>query len=328
MFTSEFEGVQAEGQLAALQERSLDQRPAMTTPFPSINALFHRNGVHPGELVVLGGRKGTRKTCVALTWTAHLLREGVPVGFLTLDESLAMYVVKLMSALYRIPAEVIEEGWGDHPDVQGLKERYIVEAANLTMSRGVRPTFEQLQRWLDEAEVDGERPRVVFCDYTSLLAHQDMAESERVRRLFEELQVWTRENDITVVTLHQAGRTDEGVAKKYHGDTPMTAEGLLYSGEQQADIILSTYRPAMNPLGNMSRNIAEIVMGNSFDEEKWADACARVRRYERSTMLQVLKNRPSTKGEWFEGSELHSPNESQYIEEKGQGVTDRAEWTS
>ena len=138
--------------------------------------------------------------------------------------------------------------------------------------------------------------------------------------------MWTRENELVTVALHQAGRTDEGVSKKYHGDTPMTSEGLLYGGEQQADIILSTYRPALNPLGNMSRTIAEMVLGDTFDEEKWLDAKGRVERYRKSTMLQLLKNRPSTKGEWFEGDELYSPNESQYIEEKGEAVSDSAEW--
>lgn len=323
---SEFEGVVVEAQLAALEQRSLDSRPALTTPFSSINALLHRGGCHGGELVVLGGRKGTRKTCVALSWAAHLLRAGVPVGFLTLDESLAMYVVKLMSAIFRFPPDYIEDNW-DKYDVREVRTAYADMAKNLTMSQGARPTLSSLQRWLDMAEVEGERPRVVFCDYTSLLVHYRGRETERVPRLFEELQVWTGENDLVTVALHQAGRTDEGVSKKYHGDTPMTAEGLLYGGEQQADIILGTYRPALNPLGNMSLAIAQMVLGDNFDEEKWADARARVYRYKKSTMLQVLKNRPSTKGEWFEGAELWSPDESQYIEEKGDAVSDAAEWT-
>lgn len=321
-----FEGVGVEGQLAALETRALDTRPGMTTPFSTMNRLFHREAVHPGELVVLGGRKGTRKTCVALTWTAHLLRSGVPVGFLTLDESLPMYVVKLMSAMYGASPEYIETHWRE-PDVQKWRTDYEEAAAGLTMSRGVRPTLADLQNWLEMADVGGMTPRVVFCDYGSLLEKGWGKENERVARLFEELQVWTRTNDLVTVVLHQAGRTDEGTSKKYHGDTPMTAEALLYGGEQQADIILATYRPALNMLGNMSKPIAEMVLGDNFDDEKWADAVARTRRYKNSTMLQLLKNRPSTKGEWFEGTELVSPNDSQYIEEKGDSVTDTGSWT-
>lgn len=322
---SVFEGVGSDGQLAALEARALDTRPSITTPFPSINKLLHREGAHPGELVIIGGRKGTRKTCVTLGWVAHLLLTQVPVGFVTLDESLAMYVVKLMSAAFRTSAEYIEEHWQSE-EVERLRKEYAELTKDLTMSKGVRPNITQLQRWLDEAEVERERPRVVFMDYANLLGSFRGRSTERIPQLFEDLAVWTEQNELVSVVLHQAGRTDEGVSKKYHGDTPMTAEGLLYGGEQYADIILATYRPEMNYLGNLSITMAQVVMGDSFDEQKWADARARVKRYAGSTMLQLLKNRPSTKGEWFEGDELTSPDTSQYIEEKGEAVSDRGEW--
>jgi len=138
-----FESVGVERQLDALSARALDPRPSLTTPFPSLNALLHRGGVHPGELVVLGGRKGTRKTCVTLSWAVHLLRQDVPVGILTLDESLAMYVSKLMSALFRVPSEYIEAEW-ESPDVRGLREQYESLASKLTLSEGVRPNIAAL----------------------------------------------------------------------------------------------------------------------------------------------------------------------------------------
>lgn len=323
---SSFEGVGAEEQLAALERRALDDREAITSPFPSLNKLLHRGGFHGGNLVVLGGRKGTRKTAVTMTWAIHALRANVPVGFLTLDESLEMYVSKLMSVVAQRPSDWIEENWHS-PEVRSIREEYEELAKLLTLSRGVRPTLTQLQEWLIDAEMERGAPRLVFLDYLSLLVHYRGHESTRIANLFEDLQVWTHDNDLVVVALHQAGRTDEGVSKKYHGDTPMTAEGLLYGGEQQSDVILGTYRPAMNQLGNMSKSIAEMIMGDGFDEEKWTDAKARVRQYQRSTFLQLLKNRPSTKGENFEGVELWSPNESQFLCEKGESVDDAANWT-
>ncbi len=239
------------------------------------------------------------------------------MGILTLDESLPMYVSKLMSVMTKLPSDKLEDPntW-DHPPMLRARKEYEETARGLTLSSGVRPNFTNLQEWLEFSDLEGERPRVVFCDYTSLLVHYRQSESERVPRLFEELQVWTKANDLVVITLHQSGRTDEGYSKKSHGDVPGTAEGLLYGGEQQADIILATYRPALNMLGNMSQPIAELVMGDNFDEDKWQDARSRVIRYKSSTFLQLLKNRPSTKGEWFEGCELNSPNESQFLEER------------
>jgi len=320
-----FEGVFSDGQLAALGERALDARPALSMPFPALEDYLHRGGCHPGELVVLGGRKGTRKTCVMLSWAVHLLRQNVNVGVVTLDESLAMYVSKLMSVVFQVPSDFIEDNW-DSPRIREMRDEYEALARGLTLTTGARPNMASLQQWLEETTVHDRTPRVVFIDYLSLLVAFRARPTERIPQLFEELQVWTRANDLVTVVLHQAGRTDEGVSKKYHGDTPMTAEGLLYGGEQQADIILGTYRPGLNPLGNMSPTIAEMVLGDSYDEEKHNEAMARVRRFKNSTFLQLLKNRPSTKGEWFEGVELHSPNDSQYIEERGDGVNDSAEW--
>lgn len=320
----EFEGVGVEGQLAALEARALDPRPGVDTPFPGLNDLLFRQAFHPGELVVFGGRMHTRKTAVALNLVVHCLKQGVPVGFLTLDESLAMYTSKLMSAMSGVESEFIENHWNDE-QVTAIRREYTDAAKLLTMSEGVRPNFTQLQAWLEMADVETERPRVVFIDYTSLLVHYRGKENERVMRLMEELQVWTHDNELVVVALHQAGRQDEGASKRYHGDTPMTAEALLYGGEAQADVILATYRPANNQLGNMGRDQAEMILGDSFDEEKWEDARARVRKYQRSTFLQLLKNRPGTKL-CFEGVELWSPNSSQKMMQKGDAVTVGAEW--
>ena len=320
-----FEGVGWEEQEAALAARALDDRPVIKTGFSDLDSQLHRGGFQPGLLVVLGGRMHTRKTAVSLNWVANLLRQDVPVGFLTLDESLAMYVSKLISIFSRQTSEYIEDHWND-PQVEKYRARYRKLAAGLTMSKGIRPNFTQLQEWLEMADIDGQRPRVVFIDYTSLLVHYRGKENERIPRLFEELQTWKDDNELVVVALHQAGRTDEGVAKKYHGATPMTAEGLLYGGEQQADIILATYRPALEQLGNMSEETAKSILGDGFDQEKWEDARARVRRTKRSTFLQLLKNRPSTKGLNFEGVELVSPDESQYMEQQGDGVSASAAW--
>ena len=570
-----FQGVGVDDQLDALERRALDESEVITSPFPSLNLQLHKGGLHGGTLVVLGGRMGTRKTAVILTWVIHSLRKGLPVGLLSLDESLEMYVSKLMSVMSQRPSEWLEENWLSKP-VRRIREEYAELATNLTLSRGVRPTAIQLQEWLSDAEIERAAPRILFLDYVSLLVHYHGHENERILRLFEDLQVWTHDNDLVTVALHQAGRKDEGVTKKYHGDcvtpetpilcadlvwrtagnlhlgdsviafdeqlgrwpkyrtaqvtandvlvkncvevftnrgtiivseehpflvrrdhqrwvraaaltvgdcimfgsapweeeqtwesgylagmydgegsmtdqrltsgqfeiafsqrhgpeldrveamlasrgfivgrhtkqpsperaplsslvlrggrweqlrflgtvapprfmrrdlsnlwegtsigtkgtgsaviqavipinraevvglttstgtfiasgflshnSPMTAEGLLYGGEQQADVILATYRPALNQIGNMSREQAEMILGDTFDQEKWEDARAMVRRYARSTFLQLLKNRPSTKGTNFGGVELISPNDSQFLQEHGEGVGNDAEW--
>lgn len=320
-----FEGVGTEEQLQALESRALDPRGAIRSGFPSLDALLYRGGFMPGQLIVLGGRMHTRKTAVAMNMMVNVLKQEVPVGFVTLDESLPMYVSKMLSVVARRDSETLEENWDTAP-TRHAREKYAKLCAGLTMTKGIRPNFVELTEWREMAGVDGQVPAFVVLDYTSLLVHYRKSELQRVTGLFEELSTWTQEQDVVVLALHQAGRTDEGVSKKYHGDTPMTSEGLLYGGEQQTDVLLSTYRPALNQLGNMSAEQAEMILGDSFDEEHHGDAVARVRKYEKSTFLQLLKNRPSIKGLNFEGVELTSPDQSQYMEEVGEGISDDAEW--
>lgn len=312
--TNEFGGVGAGEQLSALASRALDDRPIIATGFPLLDAKLHRGGLQPGTLVILGGRMHTRKTTVAINVMLRMLRGGVPVGFATLDESLPMYVGKLMSAMSRCDPESIEEQW-DSASMDEVKEAYASLAVNLSMTAGFRPTIADLTAWLEMSGVDYPRPRVVVLDYTALLAREQFVGKDRIPRLMENLQVWTDEQQLVTIALHQVGRQNElETAKRYHGDTPMSAESLRDGGEEQADIVLGTYRPALNQLGNLERKHAELILGDSFSEEKWLDAHERVRRYAKSTFLQLLKNRPSTKGLHNEGVELVSPDTSHYLE--------------
>ena len=313
----EFKDVPGYEQLAALDARARDDRPVITTGFNGLDSLLHRGGFHAGTLVVLGGRMHTRKTTVMLNWVLNLLYEAVPVALISLDESLPNYVSKLMSVMSREPSDWIEAEW-DTPAVDELKAQYKGMAGNkLCMTVGARPTFDQLTQVL-ENDTEHERPRVVFIDYLTLLGRDKYAgqDTSRIPRLMEELQVWTTTQDVVTVALHQVGRMDDGHAnRRYHGSTPMTAESLRYGGEEQADVVLGTYRPALDLLGNMSKGVAESVYGNEFDEEKWSDAVERVRTHEKSTYLQLLKNRPGVHLSQ-EGIELVSPGESQFLTER------------
>jgi hypothetical protein len=225
---------------------------------------------------------------------ANMLQDGVPVGLLGLDEAPHMYVAKLASVLTGVSHSVLEEGWED-PEHKAHRETYMAATEGLlSISRGVRPSFVEMTTWLDMCEVTAARPRVVFIDYLSLLARAKYTkgEAERILRLAEDLQVWTNENEVVTVALHQVGRTDEGNNRKYHGDQPLTPEQLKYGGEEMADLVFGTFRPALNPIGNMTWDQAE---AESIDPDAWQEHVDRVEATRDMTYVQLLKNRPGTK---------------------------------
>lgn len=286
----------------------------MATGIPDIDALLFRGGLHPGNFVILGGRMHTRKTAVALNIIVHMLRSLVPVALVSLDEALPMYVAKLTSVLSRVPAFELEANW-DSPGSVRHREAYAELAKGLCLTVGTRPLIDDLDSLMAMSDITYPAPRVVVIDYLALMGRADVRESEsqRIPRLFEDLQVWAKEQQVVLIAVHQVGRTEEGASKRYHGDTPMTAESLMYGGEQTADIILGTYRPALSPLGNMTQEMAEMVLGDKFDFDKWDDQVKYVRTHKNDTFLQLLKNRPSEKGLLQQGVKLKSPDQSQYM---------------
>jgi hypothetical protein len=258
-----------------------------------------------------------------LSIIARMLRDEVSVGLVGLDEPTPAYVARLCSALSVTDvgvgddghaAEWLEEHW-NQPEAEGARERYKTYATRLWLSHGARPTLNTLTDWLSIAPV---RPEVVFIDYLQLLARgkYDGNDNTRVPRLAEELSVWAGVNEVAVVALHQVGRESKTTGTTYHGDTPLQLESLRSGGEEAADIVLGTYRPALSPLGNMEMEEAEADLGKDFSEERWLAAVERCKRYEQSTFLQLLKNRPSQKGLLMRGVELFAPGHSMFQRER------------
>ncbi len=73
-----------------------DKRPAIPTGFAGLDSLLRRGGLLPGNLVLLGGRTGTRKTTVVVNMVVSMAQANIPVGPVGLDEQPWQYVVKLM----------------------------------------------------------------------------------------------------------------------------------------------------------------------------------------------------------------------------------------
>lgn len=301
------EGVGALGALEQLQcwEASVnDPRGRIGTGWQEVDDLLNRGGLAPSTLVILGGRTHTRKTTLAMNLIANMLRSGVPVGLVGLDESPASYTAKLASALSGVNHERLEQEWSSD-GAREAREEYLRLADGFTLSRGHRPNFDHLSAWLDAASVGGVRPKVVFVDYISLLTRDKYAgaEIQRVMRLIEELQVWTSKEEVITICLHQENRGTNAWL-------PSQLDDLKFGGEEIADIVFTTFRPELDPLGNATPDQAEAMLGDRYDEDKYLDAKARVARNKGMTYLQLLKNRPGTRL-CHQGVRLKSHGDSQ-----------------
>jgi RecA/RadA recombinase len=309
-----------EEQLALWRKTALDPRPPVVVGWKAVDGLLYRGGLSPGTLAVVAGRPGTRKTAATLNMAVNMVRAGTPVGYVGLEESLPMYVAKLVSCVTGAGHEELEEGW--HTDwAEEQREEYREVVGDLlVLGRGAHPGLGDLSGFLELAET---RPRVIFVDYGRLLAPSEERGSlyERTEQMWKDLQVWTNEEEVVTIVVHHVGRSNEATTRN-HGDVPLAKEDLRYGGEDEADIVFGCSRPALSKLATMGRDEARATWGKRFDEDEWEDARVRVKRYRNSTFLQLIKNRPGTKTD-AEGIHLRSVGRSMRMLPVEEGVDER-----
>jgi replicative DNA helicase len=299
----------AAGQVALWGDEATDPRPRVRTGWPELDGLLRRGSFGPGTLAFLAGRMHTRKTAVMMNLVHNMLVDGTNVGLVPLDEAPYMYVSKLASVLTGQSHVDLDEQFA-----QGTLQiipAYGNLAAHLSMTEGYRPGLDELTDWVLELDARGQRPQVVFIDYLALLERGKYSGKDvtRIPLLCEELQVWTNNLSLVTVVLHQVGRQDD-TTRRYHGHKPITPEQLMYGGEQQADIILATYRPALDPTALMTQEDA-VAEGISISE--WQLKVSHATAYRDDTMLQLIKNRPGVHLN-HRGLRLRSRGESQKME--------------
>jgi hypothetical protein len=308
-------------QVSLVDESVHDDRPSIPTGVGGIDSLLRRGGLLPGSFTLLGGRTGTRKTTVVLNILVSMAQANIPVGFVGLDEPPWMYVNKLMSLWAGVTQDRLEEVWDERLGRQIQQEYRDWAKGKLHVFSGRRPSLDHLEGSIEMAAMgDSSAPALVVIDYLALMTRDKKygwSENDRIPRVAEDLAIWSTETGIAVIALHQLGRNDEfgSTNNRNAGHLPVTVAQLKYGGEEPADMVLATYRPAKNPVGNMSFPMAQQVLGDRFDEDAYWELRALVKKYERSTFLQLLKNRPGVHQEEH-GVELLSPDDTLRVHEK------------
>jgi hypothetical protein len=289
-----------------------DDRPSVPTGFSGVDLLLRRGGLLPGTLALLGGRTGTRKSTIVENMMVRMAQANIPVGLVGLDEQPWQYVVSLMSVMSGKSRDWVEQVW-DEPEGKALQREYREKYRGvLHLFTGSKPNVVMLSSLAKSAELgDHKAPAVLFIDYLNKLSRDGVygyGENSRIPRLVEDLKAWAAESGIIVVALHQLSRNDEfgSTNSRNAGHLPVTLAQLKYGGEEDSDIVFGTYRPAMDPIGTMSMEMAKLTLGDRFDEEDYWQASSRVKKHQESTFLQLLKNRPGTHRE-ERGVELLSP---------------------
>ena len=226
----------------ALLERIAQTRKAVTGVSTGIGTLdYFTRGLHPSNLIVVGGRPGEGKSALALQIALHVAKEA-PVAFFSMEMNREEVMTRALAQVARVDHHMMMQG-----KLSELEQRLVAEA---------RDTVEQLPIAFDDsASLSPFQIRsraktmqtrrglgLVVVDYLQLLQRPRHAHSreEAVADNTWALKVLAGELKVPVMALSQLNRSS---AKD--GSRP-TLTDLRESGavEQHANVVLLIYKPA------------------------------------------------------------------------------------
>jgi len=228
-------------------------------------------GMHPGQLILVGGRPAMGKTAFALNiLRACCVRDRRPAVVFSMEMDRRALRNRMAAAIGNLPLRAIrdpkscmtDELWPKLTDsVNSLKDAPLIVDDRAGMSpnqiRGAA------KRWRDHYGDLG----IVVVDYLQLMRpdgkhnsrEQEVAEASRTMKLM------AKELGCPVVALSQLNRSLEQRSDKRPQMSDLRESGAL---EQDADLILFLYRDEVyHPNNEATRGIAEIILGKQREGE-------------------------------------------------------------
>ena len=215
----------------------------ITTGFKSTDK--HTGGYRNGDLVVLAARPGMGKTSKVLKTVVENVKQGIPVGFISLEMSMAQLTARMVAIDTNFHLkQLLKTGFekSDYFQTYDAHRNRMKKYPFLVNDSGVSDLTEiviQAKAWKRSNDI-----KLLVIDYLQLMDDKSIKGNNReavISSISRRLHLLARELDIPVIALSQLSRAVEtrGGSKR-----PILAD-LRDSGaiEQDADIVEFIYRP-------------------------------------------------------------------------------------
>jgi replicative DNA helicase len=198
--------------------------------------------LRPGSVTIVAARTSVGKTSLALTMAAHSLRSGVPVGLISLEETVETITRRLASMQSGVSAVAIEEGMTDRAGLTawtgglstvGAWPLHVADAGN-----SIGYMHASARRM-----VRAERCGLIIVDYVQLLegSSRNQSDYSRVSEASRAVKTIAKELNVPVIAVAQLNRA---AADKEPKLSDLRDSGQL---EQDADAILLLWRRLSGP---------------------------------------------------------------------------------
>jgi len=206
----------------------------LSTGIQFIDQLSHHGGMPCAEVSILGGQTGAGKTLMATQITAHDLRQGRAVLFVSLEMTASQLLSRLMQQLSGYRSEYDAKQAGDLASWKEAAE--IIHTTRLLIYDSVLasdPTANDILAWLED-EHQRDPVHRVFVDYAQklTLAGARGAENWDVQRQISEMfRRFAKASGVSLGMLSQVNPTEHGWSlrgsKEWENDSALTILNTL-----------------------------------------------------------------------------------------------------
>lgn len=212
--------------------------PGVTTGLTDLDEKL--GGLHPGDLIIVGGRAAMGKTSFMLGMARAAAMAGHPVGMISGEQPVEQVALRMVSAESRMSAKTFRTAQFDESDwsrVFGGFETvaslpiWFLDRSSPTLAEVVRVA----RRWIHQHGI-----KALYIDYLQRLVGEGERKFEQVGFVAKGLKNLARDLEIPVVVLAQVSRAVESRSSQVPrmGDLSDSSEI-----EKEADQILMLFRP-------------------------------------------------------------------------------------
>jgi replicative DNA helicase len=217
-------------------------KSGIPTGYPKLDR--YTSGLCKGNLVVVAGRPGSGKSSFAMNVATNVAKNGKVVAVFSLEMQTAENIKRILYGLSKASAEQVRKQ--DNAAVERiLQSAEIVRPMKMFIDDKGTATVQKIQSACYRIKKQEKGLDLVVIDYLQLMKttqKKNGTRQQEIGELTRGLKLMANEMQTTVMLLSQLNRECEKREDKRPVITDLRESGDI---EQDADIVLFTYRPSM-----------------------------------------------------------------------------------
>ncbi|GAC1622309.1 MAG: replicative DNA helicase [Nevskia sp.] len=217
-------------------------------------------GMHEGDLIIVGGRPGMGKTSFAMNIAEHVaIERKLPTAVFSMEMSAEQLALRVLSSFGRIDQQRLRSG-----DLEDMDMSRLVSASGLLREA---PLFIDETGSLSPQELSGRARRMaakqklslIVVDYIQLMQVPNNRENRtnEISEISRSLKALAKELKVPIIALSQLSRSLEARQDKRPIMSDLRESGSI---EQDADVVLFVYREDYHNKDSPNQGTAEIIV--------------------------------------------------------------------